>query len=201
MRDLACATDCPRSPDAPARGRYRGAGRLSRPRVGLCAGRRRPVRRRPRRGAGKRRARHAGSTLSGTFSAVEIYGSICERRYDYDAKSQIVPMLAAALSTVSADRRTYTIPLRKGILFNDGAPFNAQAVVTTLHRMMELPGSTRASDYGPIDRLSAPNPYTVVIRLSSRNSVPTSARARTASAPSCSTTASSARNVKVAGRA
>ncbi len=107
-------------------------------------------------------------TLSATFSAVEIYRSICERLYDFDARGNVFPQLAAALPALSADKRTYTIALRHGILFNDGTPFTAQAVVTSLQRMLTLPGSTRASNYGPIDRLTAPDQYTVVIHLASR---------------------------------
>ena len=56
-------------------------------------------------------------------------------------KARIVPQLAAALPVISKDKLTYTIPLRQGIQFNDGTPFNAQAVVTTLQRMITLPGS------------------------------------------------------------
>ena len=57
-------------------------------------------------------------------------------------RSRIVPQLAAALPVISKDKLTYTIPLRQGIVFNDGTPFNAQAVVTTLQRMITLPGSS-----------------------------------------------------------
>jgi peptide/nickel transport system substrate-binding protein len=107
-------------------------------------------------------------TLSSTFSAVEIYRSICERLYDFDTRSRVFPELAAALPTLSSDKQTYTIPLRHGIVFNDGTPFNAQAVVTSLERMLTNPGSTRASNYGPIDSVTAGGQYTVVIHVSSR---------------------------------
>ena len=56
-------------------------------------------------------------TLSSTFSAVESYRSICERLYDFDARSRVFPELAAALPTLSPDKQTYTIPLRHGIVF------------------------------------------------------------------------------------
>ena len=49
----------------------------------------------------------------------------CEKLYDLNAKAQIVPQLASALPTLSKDKLTVTIPLRKGIRFNDGTPFNA----------------------------------------------------------------------------
>ena len=50
----------------------------------------------------------------------------------------------------------------KGIQFNDGTPFNAQAVVTTLQRFITYPGSSRASDYAAVDSVTASGPYTVV---------------------------------------
>ena len=53
-------------------------------------------------------------------------------------------MLAAALPVLSKDKLSYTIQLRKGIKFNDGTPFNAQAVVTTVQRYMTLPRLGRA---------------------------------------------------------
>jgi peptide/nickel transport system substrate-binding protein len=106
-------------------------------------------------------------TLSGGFVALEVYRSICERLYDFDAESRVYPELAAALPVVSADKLTYTIPLRQGVVFNDGTPLNAQAVVTSLQRMISLPGSSRASDFGPVDSVTAPSTYVVVIHLSS----------------------------------
>ncbi len=42
--------------------------------------------------------------------------------------SQVVPVLAACLPTVSADGKTYTFTLRTGIKFSDGTPMNAAAV-------------------------------------------------------------------------
>ena len=61
-------------------------------------------------------------------------------------------MLAEAMPTVSRDGLTYTIKLRQGVLFNDGTPFNADAVVATDRRFM-TPGSSRAA--GPRARLRA----------------------------------------------
>jgi peptide/nickel transport system substrate-binding protein len=104
-------------------------------------------------------------TLSLSGTAAVIYRTTCEQLYTRDAKSEIVPMLAAALPVISKDKRTYTIPVRQGIQFNDGTPFNAQAVVTTLQRQINLPGSTVASDYGPVDSITTTGPYTVVIHL------------------------------------
>jgi len=104
-------------------------------------------------------------TLARTFSGREVFLTFCEKLYDLNTKAQIVPQLATALPTISKDKLTVTIPLRKGVKFNDGTPFNAAAVVTTLQRDQTLKGSTRASEISPIDTVTASGPYTVVIHL------------------------------------
>jgi len=58
-----------------------------------------------------------------------------------------------------------TIPLRKGIKFNDGTPFNADAVVKTIQRDQTLKGSARASEISPVDTVAAQGQYTVVFHL------------------------------------
>jgi ABC-type dipeptide transport system, periplasmic component len=98
-------------------------------------------------------------TLARTFSGREVFLTFCEKLYDLNAKAQIVPQLASALPTVSKDKLTVTIPLRKGIRFNDGTPFNADAVVKTLQRDQTLKGSTRASEISPVDTVPAQGQY------------------------------------------
>src|SRR5215468_3807349 len=104
-------------------------------------------------------------TLARTFSGREVFLTFCEKLYDLNAKAQIVPQLASALPTISKDKLTVTIPLRKGIKFNDGTPFNAAAVVTTLQRDQTLKGSARASEISPIDSVAANGANKVTIHL------------------------------------
>jgi peptide/nickel transport system substrate-binding protein len=99
-------------------------------------------------------------------SALLISPAMCQRLYDYDAKQQLLPVLAAAVPTVSTDKLTYTIPLRKGVQFNDGTPFNAQAVVTTLQRYM----AAKPSDFTGLSSVSASGPYTLVYHLKASDS-------------------------------
>ena len=109
-------------------------------------------------------------TLARTFSGREVFLTFCEKLYDLNAQAQIVPQLASALPTVSKDKLTVTIPLRKGIRFNDGTPFDAAAVVTTLQRDLTLKGSARASEISPSTRSlrSAPTRWSSTSRRRTR---------------------------------
>ena len=92
-------------------------------------------------------------TLARTFSGREVFLTFCEKLYDLDQKANIVPQLAAALPSVSKNGLTVTIPLRTGVRFNDGTPFTAAAVATTIRRDLTLKGSVRARS-----RSRAPSP-------------------------------------------
>ncbi len=60
--------------------------------------------------------------------------------------SELVPVLASALPTVSADGLTYTFTLRQGVKFHDGTDFNADAVVYNYTRQLNAPKSLQ-NDY------------------------------------------------------
>src|SRR5262245_3355068 len=104
-------------------------------------------------------------TLARTFSGREVFLTFCEKLYDLNTKAQIVPQLASAMPTISKDKLTVTIPLRKGIKFNDGTAFNAAAVVMSFQRDLTLKGSARASEISPIETATATNPNLVTIKL------------------------------------
>lgn len=106
-------------------------------------------------------------TLARTFVGRMVFTAMCEKLYDLDSHLNIVPQLAAAMPKVSADKLTYTIPLRKGIKFNDGTPFDAAAMKTSLERDLTLKGSVRASEISPIASVDAPNATTIVLHLKS----------------------------------
>jgi len=106
-------------------------------------------------------------TLARTFVGRIVFLAMCEKLYDLDSHLNIVPQLATALPQVSKDKLTYTIKVRSGVQFNDGTPFNAAAVKTTLERDLTLKGSVRASEISPISSVDAPNATTVVLHLKS----------------------------------
>src|SRR5262249_47702897 len=90
----------------------------------------------------------------------ELYRSFCEPLYDTARDGTTVPDLASGMPIYSKDKLTITIPLRRGILFNDGTPFNAQAAVATFERDIRT-GRTRASVLGFPTSASASGPYAV----------------------------------------
>lgn len=62
-----------------------------------------------------------------------------DRLYTYKGKD-LIPQLATALPEVSEDGLTYRIPLRRGVYFHDGTPFNAAAMAFSLQRFMNSGG-------------------------------------------------------------
>lgn len=103
-------------------------------------------------------------TTSSSLYTRYVMNAICEKLYDIDADSELVPQLAADLPTVSDKGRTVTIPLREGIQFADGTELDSAAVKTTLERNLTKEDSARASEMGPIKSIETPDPRTVVLR-------------------------------------
>ena len=113
-------------------------------------------------------------TLARTFVGRMVFLDMCEKLYDLNAKLQIVPQLAASLPTFSADKKTVTIKIRKGIKFNDGTPLNAAAVKESLDRDKTMKGSARASELSPVSSVSTSGSSTVILHLTDRYSPITS---------------------------
>jgi peptide/nickel transport system substrate-binding protein len=105
-------------------------------------------------------------TFGGTAGGREIFFNMCEPLYDLTADGTIVPRLAAAMPQFSADGLTVTIPLRRGVRFNDGTPMDAEAVKTSLDRHRALAGSRRAAELSTITEVAVVNPTTVRLTLS-----------------------------------
>jgi len=100
-----------------------------------------------------------------------------------DESTAVEPGLAESWD-IAKDGLTYTFNLRKGVKFHDGTPFNADAVVFSIGRMMkernvkffgkgfEFPDQERTPEYwvsmemdGTIGSIEATGEYTVVFRL------------------------------------
>ncbi len=55
------------------------------------------------------------------------------------AGAKVVPGLTATLPTISSDGKTYTMTLRKGLVFSNGKPVKASDFVWTIERAIKLP--------------------------------------------------------------
>lgn len=67
-----------------------------------------------------------------------IMQHVYEPLYTFDANSKIIPMLAESLPKVSADGKRYSITLRKGVQLHNGRELNAEDVLASLKRWMEM---------------------------------------------------------------
>src|SRR3954454_9702815 len=52
--------------------------------------------------------------------------------------NEVIPGLATALPTISPDGKTYTMTLRKGLVFSDGTPIKASDFACTAERMIKV---------------------------------------------------------------
>jgi peptide/nickel transport system substrate-binding protein len=103
-------------------------------------------------------------TTSSSLYTRYVMTTICEKLYDLDAKGRIVPQLATDMPTIADGGLSVTIPIRTGIVFADGTPFDANAVRTTLERDLTNKQSQRTSEMGPIAGITATDASHVEIR-------------------------------------
>ena len=105
-------------------------------------------------------------TTGSTFDGRTVFANMCQKLYDINAQLDIVPQLATSLPVIGDGGLTYTIQLKQGVLFNDGTPFNAAAVKTTLDHYLTDPESARAVELHGLQSVDVTGPYTVVLHLS-----------------------------------
>lgn len=88
-----------------------------------------------------------------------------ERLFDMDAKGNLVPELALSAKPAK-DGKSWTIKLRKGVLFHDGSQFNADAVVSHWQRLLD-PKNKYFARYAiePIEEVQKVDEYTVRFML------------------------------------
>jgi len=101
---------------------------------------------------------------SRTFVGRIVYTALCDKLVDIDPDLNIVPQLATDWSW-SDDETELTMSLREGVVFHDGTPFNADAVVANIDRSKNLPESRRKSEVASISAVEAVDEFTVRITL------------------------------------
>src|SRR5471030_881593 len=103
-------------------------------------------------------------TLSRTYTGRIVFASLCDKLFDIDEKTNIVPQLALGQET-SADGKTVIIKLRPGVKFHDGEPFNAEATKYSLERHLNMKGSFRKPEIAAIDSVEVADPMTIKLHL------------------------------------
>src|SRR3954463_11667107 len=103
-------------------------------------------------------------TTAGSYVGRIVLASLCDKLFDIDEKLNIVPQLALSHQT-SEDGKTVTIKLRPGVKFQDGEPFNAEAVKFTLDRHMNMQGSFRKAELSQIDKVEVVDNLTIQLVL------------------------------------
>jgi len=86
---------------------------------------------------------------------------VCEPLVKVDFDGRLVPNLAQ--SWQRTDKTTWQFKLRSGVVFQNGQPFNAQAVITALNHIRSVPTLPRGFTSSTITSLSAAGDTAVII--------------------------------------
>ncbi|HXU43366.1 MAG TPA: ABC transporter substrate-binding protein [Burkholderiales bacterium] len=74
--------------------------------------------------------------------------------------------------TESRDGKTYTFKLRHGVKFHDGSEMTSKDIKASYDKIIFPPpgvGSSRKGQYADVEKVEAPDPYTVVFRLKEKS--------------------------------
>lgn len=101
---------------------------------------------------------------------IRFFAPVYERLVHFDAAGDLVPGLATEWS-FNEDGTEFTMLLREGVTFHDGAPFDAAAVKANIERGQTLEGSSISGDLAEITAVDTPDDLTVVMTLEEPNSM------------------------------
>jgi peptide/nickel transport system substrate-binding protein len=90
--------------------------------------------------------------------------SLCDRLVDLDAKGAYTPALATGWQ-LSPDARALTMKLREGAPFQNGEPFDADAVAWNIARYKDITRSRHVAEGKPISNVVVVDPHTVRIEM------------------------------------
>jgi peptide/nickel transport system substrate-binding protein len=103
-------------------------------------------------------------------AALEVLNNILDPLVAMDADQKFYPALASSWK-ISDDARTFTFTLRDDVKFHDGAMLDSSAVKRSWERILDP--ATKAAGviqlFGPIDKIEAQDPRTVVVSFKSPN--------------------------------
>ncbi len=102
---------------------------------------------------------------SGSYTERVVNTAMCDQLIDIDPHLNLVPQLATDWAW-SDDRLALTLHLRQGVVFSDGAPFDADAVRANIERYRTAPYSLRRTELKSVSGIDVLDAHTVRINLS-----------------------------------
>lgn len=100
------------------------------------------------------------------LAGLNIIYNVAESLYTYKlGTTEIEPLLATQMPQISEDGLTYTIPVREGVTFQDGTPFNAEAMAFSLNRFISNGGQPAFLLSDVVDTVAATQEYELTITL------------------------------------
>ncbi|MGN6142144.1 MAG: ABC transporter substrate-binding protein [Mesorhizobium sp.] len=95
-----------------------------------------------------------------TFVGRMVFAALCDKLVDMSPKGEIVPQLATEWHW-SDDGLALTMKLRQGVKFHDETPFNADAAVAVITRMMTMPESKQKTALRSVEKIEATDEYQI----------------------------------------
>ncbi|MGI4794371.1 MAG: ABC transporter substrate-binding protein [Janthinobacterium lividum] len=102
---------------------------------------------------------------SGSYIERVVNTAMCDQLLDIDPQLNLIPQLATSWEW-SADKLALTLHLRPGVVFSDGATFDAEAVRANIDRYRAAPYSFRKTELKSLAGVDVVDALTVRIRLS-----------------------------------
>ena len=95
-----------------------------------------------------------------------LHYNLGDRLYGYKlGTTELVPQLATKMPKISEDGTTYTIPIRQGVTFHDGTPFNAEAMAFSLKRFIKNSGPPSSLLTNTVESIEPTGEYQLTIKL------------------------------------
>ena len=118
--------------------------------------------------------------LAKDSASTDVTSMLFEGLYTRDWSAKIIPNIASAMPRISADNKTLTIPLKKGVRWHDGTEFTSADVKFSVEFIQnKSTNSPRVANFELVDSVQTPDKYTVVLKMKSVDSaiIPTLANA------------------------
>ena len=93
-----------------------------------------------------------------------VMPKVYEGLFDYDNDGKMVPMLAESYD-ISADGKTVTFKLRKGVSWHDGEPFTSADVKFTILEVLKKVHPRGPNSFREVSRIDTPDDHTAIFHL------------------------------------